>query len=78
MGPRDHLLPDQTDISGNFSSADEASLASAGTGTGAGAGAGAAFGGLGAIQKTGYLRCKLFNNSAQHISIVEDSSTTGK
>jgi hypothetical protein len=72
--------PNQTGIWGNFSCDEAASLASAGaeTGSGAGAGAGAGFGGVGAIQKTGYRRCKLFNSKAQHKSIVEDSSTTGK
>lgn len=69
--------PIQTESFGNFSCEDSASPFTERVVAGTGGGA-AALGGAGAIQKTGYRRCKLLSNSAQTISRVEESSTTGR
>jgi hypothetical protein len=69
-----------TESLGSFSSEDAGSTINGAPGAGPGGGAGADFGGAGGVnQKTGYRRCiLLFNSRAQHMSIVEESRTTGK
>jgi hypothetical protein len=65
-----------TESLGSFSSEDADSTINGAPGTGPGAG----FGGVGGVnQKVGYRRCMLLlNTRAQHMSIVEESRTTGR